>query len=233
MTSSTRFNSGSGSDIWSHLNALDDATVRVVATRAALLAIESPAAGMFAFETDYSVLWRYTGTQWRPVGVPELPSTAVRDAVIAQPLVNDRCRVGSGTTWAEYTYTGSAWDSGSWISYTPTWTNLTLGNGTVAAAYRIEGKKLNLRITLTFGSTTTIPVPGSAFFPSLPSGAVPTSYAPMLGTGFDTSATDWRQLSFVPGAYILTPTAGRCNATVPWTWAAGDTITIGGETEIS
>ena len=172
----------------------------------------------------------WTGAAWRVFGVPEFATTGARDAIITAPQANDRCRVGSGTTWTEYTHTGSAWTAGAWTSYTPTWTGLSLGNGSVVAAYSITNKRLDVRIVLTFGSTTTI---SGVFYPSLPAGAVPTSFAPMPGYGFDSSATTWVFLAFVQSAYILTPTAGRCTATVPWTWTAGDTITIGGSTEIS
>lgn len=46
--------------------------------------------------------------------------------------------------------------SGSWIDYTPTLTNLTLGNGTMAAKYmKIGPKTLILRVDIHAGTTTT------------------------------------------------------------------------------
>lgn len=110
MTSSTRFDSSSTSEIWSLLNALDDATVRVVATRAALLALQSPAAGMFAYQADYDILWRYTGTQWRHFGEPRFATVAIRDAQIAQPLAGDRCQIvpNSGDV-QDWRYDGTYW----------------------------------------------------------------------------------------------------------------------------
>jgi hypothetical protein len=44
----------------------------------------------------------------------------------------------------------------AWTSYTPTWTNLTVGNATQDSAYVAAGKLYFVRIGLTFGSTTSI-----------------------------------------------------------------------------
>lgn len=49
--------------------------------------------------------------------------------------------------------TGSGWGMASW---TPTWTNLTVGNGTVEAKYVQVGKMVFCRVRVTFGTTTTI-----------------------------------------------------------------------------
>lgn len=43
---------------------------------------------------------------------------------------------------------------GAWTAYTPTITNLTLGNGTRVARYLKKGKTLKLRIDLIGGSTS-------------------------------------------------------------------------------
>jgi hypothetical protein len=42
----------------------------------------------------------------------------------------------------------------AWTSYTPTFTNLTVGNGTINAAYTQIGKTVIVRISFTWGSTT-------------------------------------------------------------------------------
>jgi hypothetical protein len=46
--------------------------------------------------------------------------------------------------------------SGSWVAYTPTLTNITLGNGTLTGRYKQIGKLVFFEVTLTFGSTTTL-----------------------------------------------------------------------------
>lgn len=46
--------------------------------------------------------------------------------------------------------------SSAWPSWTPTWTNLTIGNGVVSAKYRQVGKTVDYRVKVTFGSTTAL-----------------------------------------------------------------------------
>lgn len=46
---------------------------------------------------------------------------------------------------------GSGW---SWATYSPTLSNITIGNGTVVAKYIQTGKQVTARITITFGSTS-------------------------------------------------------------------------------
>lgn len=49
--------------------------------------------------------------------------------------------------------TGSTW---SWATWTPTWTNLSVGNGTVTARYVQTGKTVDCFIRLVVGTTTSI-----------------------------------------------------------------------------
>ncbi len=51
------------------------------------------------------------------------------------------------------TGTGASW---AWQTWTPTWTNLTVGNGTQSAAYCQIGKTIFFRLKLVFGTTTSI-----------------------------------------------------------------------------
>jgi hypothetical protein len=69
-------------------------------------------------------------------------------------------------TWLEdvnryENYNGSAWvelaSSPTWTAFTPTWTNLTVGNGTyTSSSYSLNGKIAHVAVTLVFGSTTSI-----------------------------------------------------------------------------
>lgn len=51
---------------------------------------------------------------------------------------------------------GLSSSSWAWQSWTPSWTNLTLGNGVLEATYIQIGKTINFRIMLTLGTTTNI-----------------------------------------------------------------------------
>lgn len=46
--------------------------------------------------------------------------------------------------------------AGTWTSWTPTFTNLTVGNGTLSASYLRLGKLCIVRVNLNWGSTTSI-----------------------------------------------------------------------------
>jgi hypothetical protein len=71
------------------------------------------------------------------------------------------------------TYSGTAWEdgfkSGAWISYTPTISNWTLGNGTMVAKYQKVGRLITVTIEVVWGSTSTFA--SNAVF-SLPVNAV-------------------------------------------------------------
>lgn len=52
------------------------------------------------------------------------------------------------------TLSGGAVTAGAWTSYTPTNTNITLGNGTMTGRYQRTGKKVTATVRVLFGSTT-------------------------------------------------------------------------------
>lgn len=127
----------------------------------------------------------------------------------------------------------------AWTSYTPTWTNVTVGNATQASAYMNAGKLYVVRISLTFGSTTSIS--GTPDF-TLPGGvSVISGYSSfhVFGTGglLDTSDSNATYLSPIVRTttadklrFLSMNTAGTyakadgVSATVPFTWATGDMI---------
>lgn len=125
----------------------------------------------------------------------------------------------------------------AWIAWTPTWTNLTIGNATVNARYKQIGKTVHATISVVFGTTTT--VAGDIVF------SLPVTRATYGGTGtitpigpatmFDTSAgmvieavvtndtttTGRIRLFTASGTYSQ---VGTASGTVPFTWAASDEI---------
>lgn len=56
----------------------------------------------------------------------------------------------------------------SWVPYTPTLTNITLGNGTVIAEYCQQGDEVGVSFLLTFGSTTSVTSTPQFSFPVAP-----------------------------------------------------------------
>ena len=81
-------------------------------------AITTPTDGRIVYTKDYDILWHYAGG-WRPVGTPVFASTTARDAAITSPVASMRCFVGSGSSLAEYTYSGTEWV----IRYETGWVN--------------------------------------------------------------------------------------------------------------
>jgi hypothetical protein len=70
---------------------------------------------------------------------------------------SDLLSIDDGTAWHDFpskAVTDGAYAPG-WVTYTPTLTNATLGNGTLTGRYRKVGTTVHVRATLTTGSTTT------------------------------------------------------------------------------
>lgn len=79
------------------------------------------------------------------------------------------------------TGTGSSW---TWQSWTPTYTNITIGNGTVNHSVYVQiGKVVYWAWKLTIGSTTVITDPGLISFPVTPSSKFTTTITSVVGSG--------------------------------------------------
>lgn len=120
------------------------------------------------------------------------------------------------------------------VTYTPTFTNLTLGNGNVVAKYVKAGGIIIDQIVITFGSTTAIT--GAVTINGLQSSQ---SLSPMIvgsvnlhdnGTAYYSgvaraaSATSVEVLA--QGAGGTYTTAVGISSTIPHTWATGDQIIV-------
>lgn len=130
--------------------------------------------------------------------------------------------------------TGTGWTTTTW---SPIWTNLTVGNGVVTARYIQTGKMVIARVTIVFGSTTS--VSGQVIF-SLPVTSVAyagTATTTPLGSVqmFDSSAvtvyngnvlnasttTAELRVFKVDGTYSLLAVT---TSLIPFTWAINDEI---------
>lgn len=122
-----------------------------------------------------------------------------------------------------------------WLTYTPSWTGITVGNGTQASAYVLSGKTTNVRMLLTFGSTTS--VSGGTSF-SLPI-SCDSGYSPIHHVGIgrcqDASGADCTAalglISTTACTVVIANVAAGTytqevdiSSTVPFTWTTTDAI---------
>lgn len=142
------------------------------------------------------------------------------------------------------TATGLKWaapaPSYTWTSYTTTYTNLTIGNGTTVSEYLEIGNLVLVRFLLTFGSTTSISGNVSFNFPVTASTSIDDAdiggglmgnamlfdlslVKPINGTPFQLSSTLWRiSPDIETGTYVNG--GGTIQAATPFTWATGDNV---------
>ena len=129
---------------------------------------------------------------------------------------------------------------GAWESFSASWSNLTVGNGTEAAAYIAVGKLYMVRYGLTFGSTSamgtepTLTLPNSSSFATgMQIAANQVGHATMLDTGtttyaaavqYDTSTTVRLRAYNAASTYLQA--IGTPAASVPFTWTTGDVLTL-------
>jgi hypothetical protein len=157
-----------------------------------------------------------------------LKASAVTNAKIADGAVNN---AKLDTTAGDI--------GGEWKSWTPTWTNLSVGNGTIVSRYTVIGKTVHYSIRLIFGSTTSI------------SGSV--SFTPPVN--IDSSAVIYNGSTYfndsgtgdILGASIVISTTNirvyavqaddtyakyrSLNSTIPFTWTTNDRIDTSGTYE--
>lgn len=127
----------------------------------------------------------------------------------------------------------------AWQTWTPTWTNLTIGNATTSYTYNQTGKTVRAYLYVALGTTTTVgtspvftlPVTAASKYTSSARGMlgqmslVQTGVATFLGYIYSSSSTTAATLSTmnVAGTYLA---EAAITATVPFTWATGHSMQI-------
>lgn len=132
------------------------------------------------------------------------------------------------------------WDSAqsAWTNYTTSWTssgtNPAIGNGTLAARYHRIGKSIWWYVSIVTGSTTTYGT--GRWQVTLPEPVI--GRLSTTGVARDTSGSDdWMISGILSGSVcflgLVTGPVSALTGTAPFTWAAGDTLYIGGSYETS
>lgn len=126
--------------------------------------------------------------------------------------------VGSGTAWE---------------TWSPSYANLTIGNGTVVSIYSQIGKTVNMYFKFTLGSTSAV---GTAPTITLPVTAVATSFTDhgfATGRLSDANAVDWLSYGLFDSTTVLqiahingASNIASVTATAPFTWVTTDFMTI-------
>ena len=166
-------------------------------------------------------------------------TAAIQNSAVTTAKINDaavtpaKLLAGTGSTWV-------------WQTWTPTLTNLTLGNGTVNAYYSQTGKTISFRFEFTLGSSSAV---GTSPTFSLPATAITTGLTVgraqnqvFNASAYDSSATGGYTLtaslatsttvtfSVVNTTFTYTANQGL-TSTIPITWATGDILAAYGTYE--
>uniref|UniRef100_UPI003F493587 hypothetical protein n=1 Tax=Nonomuraea sp. CA-251285 TaxID=3240002 RepID=UPI003F493587 len=185
----------------------------------------SPYEGQGAYQTDLDKPVWWNGSAWRSwTDEGYQTQAAVASYLSAQGYL-----------------TQGAVDAWDWTSFTTTWsaatTNPTLGNGTLACAYRTIGKTAFIRMKLVMGSTTN---KGSGLYGfTLPAAITPAETQAMAGFISNSSGTVRHVIAgfLTPGSGVFRIALGDGSSgvsnTAPIAWATGDQLILTGAIHIS
>jgi len=128
--------------------------------------------------------------------------------------------------------TGAGEPGGAWNAFTPSWANITIGNGTNVGFYKQIGKAVFVRTKLTFGTTSAM-------------GTAPEMTLPVTSVNYGATLTDWLGLAYLQGnlgvvrwrtTTTVDPTVintastyggqNGVNATIPVTWASTNVLSM-------
>ena len=144
---------------------------------------------------------------WKDAGIEYAPNAGEAPQVLAGGAIND----ASAELASAYR---SAWDTIS-----PTYSGVTIGNGTVVAKYHDNYSRVHCRWSLTLGTTSAVTGDIAVDFGLNFVGHL-TGYA----AAFDTSASRWYPIAWFTWDASTDTVGTHSSSTVPFTWATGDII---------
>lgn len=115
----------------------------------------------------------------------------------------------------------SAFGNAGWTAYTPTMTNVTVGNGTFSCAYVQVGKTMTVRFKFTMGSTSSVT---GTFTASLPGD--PTSYAIASAYIADASGSDYPAQALMSGNTFTIRVSNSAGTFAVWAAANSTTPVV-------
>jgi hypothetical protein len=158
-----------------------------------------------------------------------VPRTWVAGETVGATIMNAHVRDALNAIYEDVTE--------AWASFTPTWTNLTAGNGTNVGYYAVAGQTTIFRVVFTFGTTSSIGGSVSVNYPATAvalGGNVPVSAGVSYidsnpGTTYEGKAVNASSAAVslfslaVSGANVVT---AALSSTAPFTWTTGDIILL-------
>ncbi len=129
----------------------------------------------------------------------------------------------------------------AWTPYVPTWTasagSPSIGNGTLAGAYRRVGKTLDFQVDLLYGSSSSAGTGGAYWLLSLPSGMTAARHFHGAGHYLETGATEyqctWRVVAGATVLEFFRESARLTNTSPIAVLSTGDRLTASGTIEIT
>jgi hypothetical protein len=204
-------------------------------------AVTSPQEGNACYLKDTNAVQTYSGSAWVAVGGGSSPLTTKGD-LYTYSTTDARLPVGANDlllTAASGESTGLKY-TGTWTSWSPSTSGITVGNGTLTTRYQQISKTVNLYFKFVLGSTSAIT---GGFNFSLPVNHAQTGLNDIFeGAIFDVGVNSYRCFCEVDGntAYgkvsnsSTTYLSGSSfSSTVPMTWGTGDVLIIKGTYEVA
>ena len=209
------------------------------------------AEGMLSYLKDTNAVEVYNGSAWVASDDPNAIQNTIVDAkgdLIAASAADTPARLAVGTNnqvlIADSAQAlGIKWGAvpiSAYAAWTPTFDNLTVGNGTLTAQYVQIGKMVHWYLKLIFGSTTSITgavrVTGLPIAPVSTDAAVAaivqTNYADASGDKFwgsshannNNTTRIWLSPMTISGSYIRSN--ADLSSTVPFTWTTTDILYV-------
>lgn len=176
------------------------------------------------------------------------PETTLGDIAYRSSTANVKTRLGIGSTGQVLTVSGGVptWASAAggltFQAWTPTYTNLTVGNGTVIARYGTGGKYTFFEFVLTFGSTTSFSGQPKFSLPTTPKNLTASGSATNLATAgyMDFETRYWLGYAEIKSVnceliYFSVNTSKISRESVdannPMVWGTNDTLFVVGHYE--